>query len=111
MDSLSVICEITMIVLFGASWPFNIVRAYKSKTTKGTSLVFLFLIEIGYTVGILSKLFAYISSGVSYWTTLRIIAFTAYIINFIMLFIAIIIYFRNRKIDESRTLSDERTTK
>ena len=111
MDTLSVICEIIMIVLFGASWPFNIVRAYKSKTAKGTSIVFLFLIEIGYSAGILSKLFAYISSGVGYWTALRIIAFIAYVINFIMLFIAIIIYFRNKKIDESHTLSDERTAK
>ena len=102
MDTLSVICEITMIVLFGASWPFNIVRAYRSRTAKGTSLIFLFLIEIGYAAGIASKICAAISEGSGFWTVLRIIAFCFYIVNFVMLFIAIVIYFRNRKIDASQ---------
>ena len=101
MDSLSVVCEIIMIVLFGASWPFNLVRAYKAKTAKGTSIMFLFLIEIGYTAGILSKIFAAIYEGSEFWTALRIIAFCFYIVNFAMLFTAILIFFRNKKIDAS----------
>lgn len=91
-----------MIVLFGVSWPFNIVRAYKGRTTKGTSLAFLFLIETGYAAGILSKILAGVSEGAAFWTGLRITAFCFYIVNFIMLFIAITIYFRNKKIDKMK---------
>lgn len=102
MESFSIVFEIVMIVLFGASWPFNIVRAYKGRTAKGTSFVFLSLIEIGYASGIISKIFASVSEGAKYWTALRITAFCFYIVNFIMLFIAIIIYFRNKKFDTEK---------
>ena len=102
MESLSVIFEIMMIVLFGASWPFNIARAYKSKTAKGTSIVFLFLIEIGYAAGILHKILESMTVGAGFWTGLRITAFCFYIVNFCMLAVAIIIYFRNKRIDADK---------
>ena len=35
------ILEITMIVSFGASWPLNVIKSYKARTTKGKSLTFL----------------------------------------------------------------------
>ena len=96
METLSVIFEILMIILFGASWPFNIVRAYKARTAKGTSLLFTLLIMIGYVFGILSKIFA------NNWTALRIFAFVFYCINLVMLSIALLIYFRNKKLDKAR---------
>lgn len=99
MEEFSVVCEIIMIVLFGASWPFNIVRAYKGRTAKGTSLVFLCLVETGYAAGILSKILAGIAVGAGYWTALRITACCFYVVNFIMLSIALVIYFRNKRID------------
>ena len=52
------ILEIIMIVSFGASWPLNVVKSYKARTTKGKSLVFLILIFFGYICGIASKLLA-----------------------------------------------------
>lgn len=48
--------EILMIVSFGASWPMNVVKSYKTRTTKGKSLAFLCLIFFGYIAGITSKL-------------------------------------------------------
>ena len=45
------IFEIGMVLCFGASWPFNVIRAYKARTAKGTSLLFTLLIEIGYGYG------------------------------------------------------------
>jgi len=48
--------EITMIVSFGISWPLNVIKSYKARTTKGKSLAFLFLIFFGYIAGIASKL-------------------------------------------------------
>ena len=47
--------EIIMILCFGASWPFNVMKAYKARTAKGKSLLFLCLIIIGYIAGISSK--------------------------------------------------------
>lgn len=48
--------EITMIVSFGVSWPMNVIKSYRARTTKGKSLAFLYLIFFGYIAGIASKL-------------------------------------------------------
>ena len=48
--------EILMIVSFGVSWPLNVIKSFKAKTTKGKSLGFLILIFVGYIFGITSKL-------------------------------------------------------
>ena len=40
------IFEIIMIVCFGFSWPLNLMKAYKSRTAKSTSLPFILLIII-----------------------------------------------------------------
>lgn len=99
MEIVSIIFEIAMIVAFGVSWPFNIIRAYKARTTKGTSLPFLSLIGSGYIAGILSKIFA--CQGVeNYWTYLRIIAFVFYCINLSLIITATVIYARNKKLDK-----------
>ena len=85
--------ETIMLVCFGAAWPFSIYRSYRSKSNRGKSVVFLFIVLIGYIAGILHKvLFNY---------DLVIIL---YIINAVMVFVDILLYFRNRKYD--RLLSD-----
>ena len=99
MEQLSIILEITMIILFGISWPFNIVKAYKGKTAKGTSVTFLFLIIVGYAAGIISKFVMSSVEGPSYWSALRVIATVFYFINFTMLAIAIFIYYINKRND------------
>ena len=50
------ILEILMIVSFGLSWPLNVIKSFKARTTESKSLVFLILIFVGYIFGILSKL-------------------------------------------------------
>lgn len=102
METLAIIFEIVMVLCFGASWPFNIIRAYKARTTKGTSLPFTLLIGIGYVGGILSKIFAAVNEGAKYWTALRVLAFVFYFINLTMIVTALVIYFRNKKLDEKR---------
>ena len=99
MENLSVALEIIMIVLFGASWPFNIVKAYKARSVKGTSLTFLLLILFGYAAGIVSKFVAFAYYGEDYFNYLRIIALAFYCVNFVMLSIALVIFFRNKKLD------------
>lgn len=99
MEIFSIICESLMVILFGLSWPFNIVRAYRAKTTKGSSLMFMLFILIGYISGILIKIFAWSLDKGNYWTPLRTFAFIFYCINAMMLIVSILVYFRNKKID------------
>ena len=47
--------EATMLVCFGASWPFSIYRVWRSKCATGKSLVFLSLVLVGYLAGIVHK--------------------------------------------------------
>ena len=50
--------EVCMIIAFGFSWPMNVIKSYKVRTTKGKSLAFLLLIFGGYICGITGKLLA-----------------------------------------------------
>ncbi len=47
--------EILMLICFGASWPFAVLKTYKTKNVKGKSVLFLSLIFIGYVCGIIHK--------------------------------------------------------
>lgn len=97
MPDLFEIFEILMIVSFGASWPFNVIRSYKVRTAKGKSLAFLLLILFGYVAGIISKLIneTYMANFSSKWYVLFF-----YVLNFIMVFADFCLYFRNRKLDK-----------
>ena len=97
LEILATICEIIMVICFGASWPFNIIRAYKARTAKGTSVLFMLLIGIGYIGGILCKIFTWIEKGGL--SPLAYVAFAFYIINISMVTAGIIIYFRNKHLD------------
>lgn len=69
------------------AWPFSIYRSYKSKSSEGKSVVFLFTIVIGYASGIVNKLI-YNPDGVVY----------LYILNLVMVSVDIALYYRNRRI-------------
>lgn len=107
METLATIFEIVMVLCFGASWPFNIVRSYKARTAKGTSLQFTLLIGVGYVGGILSKIFAWLDYGAGYWNALKILAFAFYFVNLAMIVTGIVIYFRNKKLDLAREQAQE----
>lgn len=93
------ILEIIMIVSFGASWPVNVVKSYKSRTTKGKSLLFLGLIFFGYIAGIASKLVneTYMANFASKWYVLFF-----YVLNFVMVGTDMVLYFRNKALDQKR---------
>lgn len=93
---MSELLEIVMIVSFGASWPLNVIKSYKSRTTKGKSLPFLCLILFGYIAGIISKLVneTYMASFASKWYVLFF-----YVLNFIMVAMDFFLYFRNLRLD------------
>lgn len=88
--------EIIMIVSFGASWPMNVIKSYKARTTKGKSLAFLCLIFFGYIAGIASK-FANASYMQNFSQKWYVLFF--YVLNLIMVGIDLFLYFRNKKLD------------
>jgi hypothetical protein len=82
------IFEVIMLVCFGAAWPFSIYKSCRSKNNRGKSVVFLFIVLLGYMAGILHK--------VLYNFDLVILL---YGINCVMVSIDILLYFRNRRYD------------
>jgi len=82
------IFEALMMISFGAAWPFSIRRSYVSGSNAGKSILFLIIIELGYISGIIHKIF---------WSMDKVIIL--YIINFFMVSIDVILYFRNSKTD------------
>ena len=94
------VLEATMIILFGISWPFNLFKSIKSKTTKGKSLLFLILIDIGYIAGITSKFF----STTFVWATDWWI-FMIYVINFSFVTADLIVYFINKSRERNEVIA------
>ena len=91
------ILEIIMILCFGASWPFNVVKSYRARTAKGKSPVFLILIELGYIAGIAAKLAnpAYMAAFGEKWYVLFF-----YVLNFAMVAADLGLYVRNKRLDK-----------
>ena len=100
MDTFVSIMETMMVVCFGISWPLNIVKAWKSRTAKGTSLLFYSFIWIGYIFSLAGK-FALIISAVPqpWYVTVKWYVMFFYVVNIIMVTTGIAIYFRNRALD------------
>ena len=102
MELLAEILEIVMVVSFGASWPMNVMKSYKARTTKGKSLGFLCLIFFGYIAGICSKLVneAYMAQFASKWYVLFF-----YVLNLIMVGTDLCLYYRNHLLDKKAALA------
>ena len=93
---MSEILEIIMVLCFGFSWPANVVKSYRARTTRGKSLVFLLFIFVGYIAGIASKLLneAYMAAFSEKWYVLIF-----YFIHITMVSIDLCIYVRNHRLD------------
>jgi len=87
------ILEALMVISFGVSWPVSILKSIRARTAVGKSVYFLLLILFGYACGILSKLAA---GRVTY-------VFIFYVINFVMVSVDLVVYFRNRRLDKAAT--------
>ena len=80
--------EVAMIVCFGISWPLNILKLYRTKSTKGTSIFFYVLIFIGYIFGLSSKFVKAAAGTVAPWYV-----WFFYSLNAVMVGTGIILYF------------------
>ena len=85
------IFEIGMLVCFGAAWPLNIYKSIKSRTAKGRSLVFQYVVMLGYVCGIIHKLLH--SNDIVLYL---------YILNLVMIATDTVLVLRNRRLDAER---------
>lgn len=95
------ILEAIMLVCFGCSWPLNLYKSITSKTTKGKSLIFLILIDVGYMAGMASKI---VMNNPDWWSN-KWWVFMLYCINFSMVLADIILYFINKKRENKLAIS------
>ena len=91
------ILETIMLLCFGFSWPLNVIKAYKAKTTKGTSLPFIILIITGYVAGITAKI---LTNQINY-------VLIAYVLNLAIVSINVLVYLRNYTLDKKRMTKGE----
>ncbi|MCL1947000.1 MAG: hypothetical protein FWF51_07635 [Chitinivibrionia bacterium] len=80
--------EAGMLICFGASWPIDIYKSLKSRSTAGKSVLFMFVLNAGYIFGMLNKIINNPD-----------IVLVLYIINFLMVSIDICLFYRNRRIE------------
>jgi len=88
------LCEIGMLLAFGFSWPFNIIKSWRSRTAKGKSVIFEFIVVFGYLVGLLGKLILWRRTGTLAYST------WFYIADILMVSVDICLYFRNVALDK-----------
>jgi len=92
------IFEAIMLICFGMAWPVSIYKSWTSRTSAGKSVIFLYIVLIGYAAGITHK--------VLYSRDWIIVL---YAINGLMVFVDVLLYYRNARLkraaDESPRLS------
>ncbi len=80
--------EMTMLICFGVSWPVSVYKSFTSRKSGGKSLLFLFLIDFGYLIGLIGKLIF----NPSY-------VIVIYVLNLSFVTADIVLYFRNRRLE------------
>ncbi len=90
--------EAAMLVCFGFSWPLNVMKAYKARTAKGTSLPFIILIITGYIAGISAKI---INGQFNY-------VLVVYFLNLAIVMMNIFVYIRNVALDKKNVGSSNK---
>jgi len=84
------IYEAVMLLCFGAAWPFSIIKSWRSRSSKGKSVIFLYIILVGYAAGVLNK----VTQGQH-----RDPVLILYAVNFLMVSIDASLFYRNRRLD------------
>ena len=87
------IFEAIMLISFGAAWPLSIRHSYKSRTSKGKCVWFLYVIILGYLCGMV---FQYLITGHVGWM------FILFVVNASMVAIDLVLYYRNHHLDKRR---------
>ena len=83
--------EVMMLVCFGLSWPFNIVKSWKSRTARGKSLLFECCVIVGYCCGLAGKI---ISGNITY-------VVAVYVLDILMVSTDLVLTIRNVFLDRA----------
>ena len=83
--------EVLMLVCFGLSWPFNIMKSWKSRTARGKSLLFECCVIIGYCCGLAGKI---IGGNITY-------VVAVYILDIAMVATDLVLTIRNVFLDKA----------
>ena len=84
--------EMLMLLCFAFAWPFSIVKQWRTGTSKGKSILFSYVIILGYIFGMINKV---VSDDINY-------VFAFYVIDLTLVLIDTLIYYRNQ-FRESKT--------
>lgn len=82
-----------MLVCFGCAWPFSIHKSYTSRDVSGKSILFLWVILVGYCMGVLHKFYYHYD-----------VVIFLYMLNGCMVLVDIMLYYRNRKLAKVKVL-------
>ena len=99
------VMEALMVICFGLSWPLNIRKAWKARSTKGMSLPFYVLIWLGYIFAVIGKcisIYYYtkvVGTAASWTEVVKWYVMFFYCVNLVMLTVGIMVYFRNRRLE------------
>ena len=91
------IFELAMLILFGISWPVSIYKSYTTRVVGSKSVIFLFAVILGYIAGIINKFV----NGLDYVTAF-------YFVNMLMVSVDAGLYFRNKKLEKSEIVKQEK---
>ena len=81
--------EVLMLICFGLSWPFNIMKSWRSHTARGKSVLFEVMILTGYGCGVAGKI---IGDNISY-------VLLVYALDILMVSVDLILTLRNKVLD------------
>ena len=85
------IFEVIMLVCFGAAWPFSIYKSWKSRACAGKSIIFLYIVLIGYAAGVTHKLL---------YNRDWVVAL--YALNGLMVLVDILVFYSNARLERKR---------
>ena len=78
--------EMLMLLCFAFAWPFSIVKQWRTGTSKGKSILFSYVIILGYIFGMINKV---VSDDINY-------VFEFYVIDLVLVLIDTLLYYRNQ---------------
>lgn len=84
--------EAAMLMLFGISWPFAILKTVRTRNVQGVSLLFIGLVFVGYLCGLTAKWLRSVASGQPIPPETFLYAMNALLVG-----IEIVLYFRYRQ--------------
>lgn len=85
------IFEAGMLFIFGLSWPFNIMKSWRSRTARGKSIGFEVLILIGYLLGLTGKI---LNGNITY-------VVIVYALDIVMVAADLLLTIRNAMLDKA----------